>query len=85
MAFYYRPTYRVRRTNDDETSPTDEYVDEVDLELGVCPPIHKPRRAMKMFNKKFYVLRRQTSDPLLRSYPAKFDSKTTRSEKIDVF
>jgi hypothetical protein len=37
MAFYYRHTHRVCRTNDDETSPTDEYADEVDLELGVCP------------------------------------------------
>jgi hypothetical protein len=37
MAFYYLHTHLVCRTNDDETSPTDEYADEVDLELGVCP------------------------------------------------
>ena len=40
MAFYYRHTYQVCRTNNDETSPTDERADEEDLELGVCPFIH---------------------------------------------
>ncbi len=40
IAFYYLPTDRVFRTNDDETSPADDPVDEVDLELGVCPVLH---------------------------------------------
>jgi hypothetical protein len=47
VAFYYRTAYQVYRTNDDETSPTDDRVDEVDLEFGVCPsfciPITKSR------------------------------------------
>jgi hypothetical protein len=37
MDFYCCTAYQVCRTNDDETSPTDVYIDEVDLELGVCP------------------------------------------------
>jgi len=40
MTIYYCDTYNIERTNDDETSPTDDFSDEVDLELGVCPHIH---------------------------------------------
>ena len=44
VAFYCRIAYQVYRTNDDETSPTDDCVDEVDLELGVCPVLYTPLR-----------------------------------------
>ena len=40
VAFYCRKAYQEYRTNDDETSPTDDSVDEVDLELGVCPVLY---------------------------------------------
>jgi hypothetical protein len=40
VAFYCRAAYQEYRTNDDETSPTDDCVDEVDLELGVCPVLY---------------------------------------------
>ena len=40
VAFYCRTAYQEYRTNDDETSPTDDSVDEVDLELGVCPVLY---------------------------------------------
>jgi hypothetical protein len=55
VAFYCRTAYQVCRTNDDETSPTDEYVDEVDLELGVCPGLYIHHDISTLYD-SFYVL-----------------------------
>jgi len=55
VAFYCRTAYQVCRTNDDETSPTDEYVDEVDLELGVCPVLYIHHDKSSLYD-SFYVL-----------------------------
>lgn len=56
MALYFRLTYRVSGQTMTRLALRMKYVDEVDLELGVCPPIHSPRRATKMFNIKFHAL-----------------------------
>ena len=44
MALYFRLTYRVSGQTMTRLALRMKYVDEVDLELGVCPPIHNPQK-----------------------------------------
>ncbi|CAN5406464.1 hypothetical protein BH18THE2_BH18THE2_11870 [soil metagenome] len=79
MALYFRLTYRVSGQTMTRLALRMKYVDEVDLELGVCPPIHSARNKCLTQNFMHYA-----SDLSLESYPAKFDSEATRTKK-DVF
>jgi len=44
MALYFRLTYRVTGQTMTRLALRMKYVNEVDLELGVCPPIHSAQK-----------------------------------------